>query len=142
MNKAREVKYINPKVYVATDGRYSDYSIRGVFASASDAEEFMKAYGSQYAEWNEIEEYEVGANLDRVRGGDYPYEAWIRISDGSIRSIGRKDMPHDHDTAKIMNMAYNDPDWVRCEMWAKTDVEAIKIAAELRQERLRTQVEA
>ena len=49
------------KVYLVTEGWYSDYGVVAIFAKKEDAEAYKAARiaGSRYHEFNEIEEHDL-----------------------------------------------------------------------------------
>ena len=63
------------KVYIVTDGHYSDYTIEKVFSNRKAAEEYKKWHRCD----NDIEEYEVFDSMEAADEGAKPVIA-IRIS--------------------------------------------------------------
>lgn len=110
------------KVYIVTDGAYSDYMIEKVFSNRAAAEEYRKWHNIH----NEIEEYEVydypftqedgeKAMVIRVQGTVYP-EAVVNIRfdirptmlhDGTItRCAGLFSLPKNNNCFDIYSYAY------------------------------------
>jgi hypothetical protein len=111
------------KIYIVTDGSYSDYSIRGVYSTKEKAELAHKLFAAE----NDVEEYKVD-NFEGVPDGMFYYEV-------------KMDKEGNTEEAEIKNYQYADADeWqpygddnvCSFSMWAKDKEHAIKIANERR----------
>ena len=63
------------KIYIVTDGHYSDYSIQKVFSNRAAAEDYKKYHRCD----NDIEEYEVFDSMEAANEGAKPV-MFIRIT--------------------------------------------------------------
>ena len=111
------------KVYMVTDGKYSDYSVDGIYSTMKKAELAKKLYDSS----NEIVEMEVDHYPDHPEGMFY-YKV-------------RMDSAGNTDHVRIYNAAYKgehvwlpwgDGSCVAFNVWARDEEHAIKIANERR----------
>lgn len=108
-------------VYVVTSGEYSDYRVRGVYATLQDAEFARKLFGTL----NNIDEYVVGELPDHPQGM-FRFEV-VMSADGQAR-------------ASLVDCTEKSfvGDWrpwgdsVRFTMWARDAEHAVKIANERR----------
>ncbi len=125
------------EVFVVTAGEYSDYHVCGIFKSEAEAREFMTHPGDGYSGFNEIETYCIGGVLPEYRAGKQPFYVLMDFETGNVERVEVEVSPHDSRTAKFVCSIWNRPTLFRYEMWARDAEEAVKIAAELRQARMR-----
>jgi hypothetical protein len=111
------------KVYVVTDGDYSDYHIVSVFSTGEKAKEFIEKMCKEGI----IEEYDIDAYIEPLEKGYFPY--FVRMTkEGEVLECRKYDCSYpdldelDFDINKNM--------YTKC--WAKDDGHAIKIAGERR----------
>lgn len=117
------------KVFVVTEGSYSDYKIMGVFDSKEKAELFVSSF------YGDIEEYEINPYDEQLSNGYKSYEVHMDRN-GSTEEYGvgcGNGKPNDNYFAD--NYADNKIHMV-ANMWAKDEKHAIKIANERRAEYL------
>ena len=81
------------KVYVLTEGSYSDYGIEGVFATKEGAEAYIRRFPGLHRDYD-IEEYELdylancdeAANAEKILNGRSRYCVTMRM-DGTVLSV-------------------------------------------------------
>lgn len=116
------------KIYIATSGSYSDYSMDAVFSSRKKAEAAIELL----QEDSEIEEWTVDAI---PADGRLPY--WVRMHpDGNVESVSRE---HSffmmRDAPRITCIAAGPYAGVyNCFVYARDEAHAVKIASEKRRE--------
>ena len=117
-------------IYIVTSGSYSDYGIRAVFDSKELAQKFIdKSSFDEYDPWG-IEEYEINPNKDKIMNEYFYY--FVRMEkNGNCKEVyksryfdGKIGVVHGFDVHTAMC----------CNMYAKNDEHAIKIANEKRME--------
>lgn len=133
------------KIYLVSDGAYSDYRIIGAFSSVEKATAARDYYAS-----NEIEEFEVDAPIPDHPPGTYLYAVSMK-RDGEVISCDR-DTPDDYYTCVVTWIpveSHQNPDgssrpitfqddlesrvaYFLFKVWAKSKEGAIKIANERR----------
>ena len=114
------------KVYVVTDGDYSDYHICGVYSTKELAEHGKALFSGRYGAAG-VEEYE----LDDDKGVPFGMLPWgVRMGrDGEAREAERESA----DGQPLKEWApYGDDETVYFEMFATDEQHAIKIANERR----------
>lgn len=125
------------RVYVVTDGCYSDYRIVGIFDNEEAAELLSRRFG-----YNDVEAYELNPAMQECMSGLNVYQV-IMARDGSVHSIKQS-----RDWISSMTrtlLGYRDGGWhparnfwgpsygmLLVECWAKDAAHAIKIANEQR----------
>ncbi len=131
------------KVYVLTAGSYSDYYIIGIFSDRAAAEDAKREYDSSdaplrdYNRANEVDEYV----LDELAGAKLArYKASIMLDSGNIETetidYGSWLVPPGGEC----HVPQPDSRDLRIIVWSSESIEyAAKVAAEKRQEWLRTQ---
>jgi hypothetical protein len=113
----------SPKIYVVTDGSYSDYGIKAVFSTMEKAEEAKRLFGST----NAIEEYELDALPDHPIGM-LLYSVRMKF-DGTIDDVRIADASDDSSSLEWRSTYKNHVDFT---MWARDKEHATKIAIERR----------
>ena len=113
------------KVYLVTDGDYSDYRVLGAFSSREKAEHAKLLYAAN----NNIEEYELDA-VPESPPGLFAYVVLMEISGDVNRMwqesvVGFKSKWHPGDLYGSAPVA-----WFR--IWARDEQHAVKIANEWR----------
>lgn len=116
------------KVYVVTDGNYSDYHICGVAASKETAERIIK-YITRHDEYSDprIEEYDTDAWIDAVNSGGL-YHA-VLLPNGSISVyVETYEIESGYKMRNKVKNYYN-----RLNVWvlARDEIHAKKIASDL-----------
>jgi hypothetical protein len=71
----------NDKIYIATSGEYSDYTILGVFSSEENAK---LIHGNDYDV--SIEEYELDTFVDLAKKGYKNYQVILNYETGDVES--------------------------------------------------------
>lgn len=112
------------KVYLVTDGDYSDYHVLGVYATTEKAEEAKLLYAAD----NDIEEYELDAVPDSPPGL-VPFVVTITFS-GDVRDAYRESADQFSPRWHVANWDRNPCG--RFYMWARDEQHAVKIANEWR----------
>lgn len=111
------------KLYLVTDGDYSDYHLCCVCSSKQKADHAKKFYAAQ----NDIEEYELDALPDHPDG-----MFWYSVRmdrDGDTRSVKIEAGNHAHEDEWS---PYGDNETVCFYMWATDEKHAVKVANERR----------
>lgn len=132
------------KVYLVTRGSYSDYSVSAVFSTQKAAQEYMKAVGGKYADWNAIEEYEMDPPaVRRLKDGYRVWSVTMR-HDGTVEQCYVNDTePYVVESAPSYRIwertkvpAYRGQsgvvDALQASVWAKTLKQAVKVVNERR----------
>lgn len=110
-----------PTSYVVTTGEYSSYSIRGVYSTREKADYAARLYGG------DVEEYEIDALPDHPEGMVNIYV--FMEKDGKART-----MHQDPDTEIRPPSFYKGE--LHVSTWAKDEAHAIKIANEIRGQKI------
>lgn len=111
------------KLYLVTDGQYSDYRLRCVCSSPEKADHAKKFYAAD----NDIEEYELDSLPDHPEG-----MFWYSVMmdrDGNARYISIENGKYAHNDKWRPS---GDNETVCFYMWAYDDKHAVKIANERR----------
>lgn len=112
------------KVYLVTDGYYSDYRVLGVYATMEKAEQAKLLYAAD----NDIEEYELDVVPDSPPGL-VPFVVTITVS-GDVRTIYRESADQFSPRWHVANWDGNLNGLFY--MWARDEQHAVKIANEWR----------
>ena len=112
------------KIYIVTQGQYSDYKILGVFDKEELANKFITSGGKYEYDYPEIEEWELNPNAKNLKRGYLPFIVKMNRS-GNVGGV--KQESFDSNTGWYGNdtTMYN-----HC--FAKDKEHAIKITSELR----------
>ena len=111
------------KVYLVTDGSYSDYHLCCVCSSKEKADHAKKFYAAT----NDIEEYELDALPDHPQGMFWYSVRMDRNGDTHAVEIENGDYTHADEWRP-----YGDNETVSFDMWATDEKHAVKIANERR----------
>lgn len=112
------------KVYLVTDGYYSDYHVRGVYSTMEKAEQAKLLYAAD----NDIEEYELDAVPDSPPGL-VPFVVTITFS-GDVKDVYRESAVQFEPRWYVTN--WDGSPCGRFYMWARDEQHAVKIANEWR----------
>jgi len=114
------------KVYIVTEGYYSDYHIIGVFSTLHEAKKFHDLS----PEYRTIEPYDLDEFCAPF--GRYPFTVWME-QDGSVIDVQSSDHDKGSWEPGIDDDAWHDHHMVLCfRMFAYDKQHAIKIASEQR----------
>ena len=117
------------KVYVVSQGEYSDYDIVGIFDNKSLANKFMESFGGS-ERFNEIEEHKVNPYEPEVSKGYKPY--FLRMSKtGEAYDIEVTKHTHRFGRAYI-SYGYSFDNHLYNYCFARDEKHAIKITNDLR----------
>jgi hypothetical protein len=121
------------KVYIVSEGEYSDYHINGVYSTKEKAEFAHKLFGIG-EDWDgkpvEIEEWELDA-LPNHPPGMFWYE--VRMNEnGNVEKVHTADATDANEKWTDEWRPYGDKRSVLFSQWAKDETHAIKIANEKR----------
>lgn len=128
-------------IYAVSSGSYSDYRVNALFSTRAKAEEFRQVVPD--GDYNDIEEYEMDPpTVDLLRRGYSPWHVLMR-RDGQVERADKKDISiygvEVDATPRLWKRsiapAYagkNIPDVLMCDVWAKNEKSAIKVANERR----------
>ena len=121
------------KVYVVTDGDYSDYHIEAIFTNRKDAVIYQRIMQSQKIETWEIDKFDFAKHKDencwRVKFAENGKVVCATQSDGVFRDGLRESTIEVYGT--YHKKYYKDSD-AGCWVWAKDEQSAVKIASEYR----------
>ena len=109
------------KIYVVTEGEYSSYTIDGVYSTREKADYAARLYGG------EVEEYEIDALPNHPEGMVNIY-VFIK-KDGTARTM------HQNPDTEILPPSFYHGE-LHVATWAKDDAHAIKIANEIRGQKI------
>jgi len=112
------------KIYIVTQGQYSDYKILGVFDKEELANKFITSGGKYEYNYPEIEEWELNPNAKELRRGYLPFTVGIN-RDGRVVSVTQKSLESNKGWYGNDTIIYNP-------CFAKDRDHAIKITSELR----------
>lgn len=130
------------KVYLVSKGKYSSYTIKGVFSAAEKAEAAMRLRPDE--DFNDIEEFDLDCTAQIFEPEHVikqMYYAEIRLSDGE--TLIAYELPQyqhvddDETCCSVKRSLYEEkPDYVLASSYQSTE-HAIKLAVEARQKWLR-----
>lgn len=124
------------KIYVITKGSYSDYRICAVSTDKEKAEKLARLYTDRYDE-AEVEEYDTDADVDLFEGR-IPYEVRF-TSTGEVSEV-TKVAEYRTDfkpcIVETFRRGQGSHPFIYVRLFASSDEEAVKIAAEKRAEHL------
>ena len=107
------------KIYIVTEGCYSDYHIVGVYDNPDLAEKAKQMSGG------EIEEHAVNPHETELRNGMESWRIIMKQSGGVIRAARAEPKEDFSPGAAALPMGH-----MYCNCWAKSMEHAIKIASE------------
>ena len=113
------------KVYIVTDGCYSDYTIRGVFST----EEKAKEYAAFFNDANEIEEYDLDAPFDFPTGMK---PCNVHMGKDGNGNIYWTDPEGFRESAAKISISYHGTPFLYRSMWARDKEHALKSTNEIR----------
>lgn len=113
------------KMYIVTQGEYSDYRIAGVFDSLEKAERFKECF------YGRIEEYDINPHEEKLSNGYKSYRVHMN-KEGSTEKYGVGLGNGKSDDCWFGDNYENDEVHLVCNVWAKDKKHAIKIANEKR----------
>ncbi len=114
------------KIFLVTDGEYSNYHIVGAYSSEQDADLVVERFGGQ------VEEFQLDPNMAKIRSGYTIFKVDI-TRDGQVLEVVR---------GGYSDLEFYSPPFV-CQMndgtsrtefalWAKHEAQAVKTANEMR----------
>lgn len=109
------------KIYLVTEGEYSDYHIIGAFSTKEKAQSFIKLFGDRYGMY--LEDYEIDKYEKQIADGLKYYIVHMKFN-GDVEYISVES-----------NLESSDKIWsdnIQVCVWAKDEKHAIKIANERR----------
>lgn len=121
-------------IYAVSQGCYSDYRVVALFSTEADAKLFIERHPDRWADWNDIETYDLDSGVEKMRKG-FSYFMVQMKRDGATTnvqtqptSIGAKpDEKFRESRGTVI-----DQQWFNWYGWARDSVHAIKIANEHR----------
>ena len=117
------------KVWLATEGSYSDYSVEGVFSSEEKAKAFMGAFPG--GDWNDVTVWEVDQVSPDIESGRKPY--CVRMDrEGNTVSVKVEKNSYGYTTYMYNDVNFDVHGNIYCYVWAKDEQHAIKITNERR----------
>jgi hypothetical protein len=130
------------KVYLRTDGDYSEYLVYGAFSTAEKAQVHVDIYGGKIEEFDLDEEvpdlYKQGlrhwlVNMWRDGTTGAAYEDRLYAND-EVPTDGRHEIQHNYQH-RLFNRPFGDRSYYFY-IWSRTKEDAIKIANERRIQRI------
>lgn len=118
------------KVYVVTEGEYSDYKVCAVFSTIEKANEYSEMFSMNTP--NEYELDERNGFIESHKGLKYFYVDMER--NGNTVAVGKNE-EDDLDFSRVKDHIIQDeygPDYICVNCWAKDEKHAVKIANEKR----------
>ncbi len=114
------------KVYVVTQGQYSDMTIEAVFTTRKKAQAFIDNEGDMN---EEIEEFELDKNLRPLSTILTP----CMERNGDVRMVlKRRDSPTNAESARVISSYMSDQLYLRCDIVTDSEERAIKVCNERR----------
>lgn len=123
------------KVYVVTEGQYSDFGIKAIFSTKENAERYIAAFNEakQYNDLNGIDEWELDTDLtvaDRIERG----EKYWRVS---MDRNGNSDIDDAYyPSAENDITLYRGATHISANVWAENEEGAAKIVNEWRLQKI------
>ena len=114
------------KVYMVTDGWYSEYRVLGIYSTKAKAEKAKVLFNAD----NEIDTID----LDVVPKTPRWMLKWVVEMDrnGNVKDVSRENCEDPMDRASVWKHFDSDVTYLRAALWAKDDGHAVKIANEWR----------
>ena len=123
------------KVFIVTEGEYSDYHICAVFSDAEIAEKFRKLYFGKHRDSSKVEPWTVDELCEFMAQGLYSFAVGIE-RDGDIvfclrmgASYRKSEDPGDE---FLLSGSLTGERFLRCIVGARDEEHAVKIASERR----------
>ncbi len=121
-----------PTLYLVSCGSYSDYSVVGVFSTREHAEKFMAASGrrdQRATDFNDVEKCELDKDIPAIDSGLLPFSVEMQRDGNQAKANrSRADLVDAGRGRWFGHLAHA----FRCEVWARDEQHAIKIANEKR----------
>ena len=119
------------KVYLVSQGDYSDYCIIGVFDTKQKAKKFIDSFA--LSEWSEkrIETFTLNPFEEEIKNKLKPY--FLRMDkEGKIIDLALSEFHYGYFASSKKTSWTHDKHWMNCNCFAKDEKHAIKIANEFR----------
>lgn len=114
------------KVYMVTDGWYSDYRVLGIYSTKAKAEKAKVLFNAD----NDIDSIDLDVVPKTPRG----MLKWVVEMDrnGNVKDVSRENCDYPMDRASVWKPFDSDVTYLRAALWAKDEEHAVKIANEWR----------
>ena len=114
------------KVYMVTDGSYSDYRVLGIYSTKAKAEKAKVLFNAD----NEIDTIDLDVVPTTPRG----MLRWVVEMDrnGNVKGVSRETCEYHLSRASVWKPFDKDVTYLRAAIWAKDEEHAVKIANEWR----------
>ena len=114
------------KVYMVTDGSYSDYRVLGIYSTKAKAEKAKVLFNAD----NDIDPIEMDATPEVPPG----MLRWVVEIDrnGNVHVVSRENCDYPMDRASVWKPFDSDVTYLRAALWAKDEEHAVKVANEWR----------
>lgn len=127
-------------VWLIESGSYSDYRVVGIFSTREKA--LLVANAIELNEYD-INEWKIDPVIDELNKDMWQYEV-LMLRDGEVERVKRRDAIFDFkNSVFIWNrpnapayMGKNKPQVLVCCVWAKDEKHAVKIANEIRTQKI------
>ena len=114
------------KVYMVTDGSYSDYRVLGIYSTKAKAEKAKVLFNAD----NDVDPVELDATPEVPPG----MLKWVVEMDrnGNVKDVSRENCEYHSSSAAVWKPFDKDVMYLRAAIWAKDEEHAVKIANEWR----------
>ena len=114
------------KVYMVTDGWYSDYRVLGIYSTKAKAEKAKVLFNAD----NEIDTIDLDVVPKTPRG----MLKWVVEMDrnGNVNDVSRETCEYPSSSASVWKPFDSDVTYLRAALWAKDEEHAVKVANEWR----------
>ena len=114
------------KVYMVTDGWYSDYRVLGIYSTKAKAEKAKVLFNAG----NDIDSIDLDVVPKTPRG----MLKWVVEMDrnGNVKDVSRENCERHTNPVFVYKHFGSDVTYLRAALWAKDDEHAVKIANEWR----------
>ena len=114
------------KVYLVTDGWYSDYRVLGVYSTKARADKARELFNAG----NDVDPIEIDATPERPRG----MLKWVVMMDrnGNTEDVKRESCEVDRTQVRVYLPWKAEVVLMSAHIWAKDEAHAVKIANEWR----------
>lgn len=114
------------KVYMVTDGSYSDYRVLGIYSTKAKAEKAKVLFNAD----NDVDPIELDATPEVPPG----MLRWVVEMDrnGNVKDVSRETCEYHSSHASVWKPFDKDVTYLRAAIWAKDEEHAVKVANEWR----------
>jgi hypothetical protein len=118
------------KVYVVTQGSYSDYRITALFSTRELAEMFISTFSKPYSDFNDVVGYDLDQFEEQIREGLQQIFVIMNEDGTTTHTYGM--IPSQEDIVCEIKRSGDGTLYLHIVTWARDEQHAIKIANERR----------